>query len=1041
MPFDKSGLWTIPGSETIQGFKDSLLAEEQLAITPTPELISALTNTVINSRQLNNGAVGKTLFNAAAAATGKTVDIVIPIYDGLYVLKQCIDSIFNCTKWKYHLFLVDDASPDPKIKSYLNRFALETPVTVLHNQKNRGFPATVNRGVFTGTGDYVCVLNSDVIVTPWWLTKLVLALESDERNQIVNPVTNNTALINVEMYPGRSYLDMNSALENQDLYRYPEIMPTGFCYMFKRGLVDKIGMFDEAYGKGFGEETDHWCRALKHVHEDGTLARYRAILADNCYIFHQRSASFSQLGSDALMSARRVGNERFHQKNPGYKEWIKGFSVDEAITPLRTAIPETAFIRDTKENFAFVVKSAGPCGGMYYISDIVNQMIEDGHNVKVCIIPEPRVEGDTRPLQLVGTMHTMPIVFEDEQEFIDRFTAKVFDEGTILPAVAEVVPTVVRLLADHPKLRGINHVQSYDPDLARILKMPEDKISQLEEAYLCFPNLVNSKQIANTIKAKGGTVLAVISPGIDCDLFHQRNRDRGDDRPTIGVMALKTYAFKRYDRAVEICKAIWSVANDQDKEIRILAIGVDAIPECPYVIGMGGVSLSQMAALLGDEIDVLVDPSELHSYGLPALEALASGCSVFCWENEGINEYRECFNPDRVNVIHNDTPHKDTAIHILNALEAPIDDKEFPIHHTRQNAVRSTINLLATDKAKSHIKIKVITPHMRKHGGPTTLIHMANVLSDKHDVSIDMIYTDFNPEVLNTSIVPVGIDYNNLSKDTNICIINSDNPFAEEIIELNPHIKYVMMKLSHNERFKDTESYNLNLPWDHIMTSTAWLKQACMECGTGWEHKTWDENKVTCVGWHHYGHAVFSYPPQNKAYGDAMSGVRVGTLVHGHPLKGTQTAVEAFTGLKKKWEGLFKAVGVGETKAKLPQYWNYFRSLNRSQMAQIFRQLDIWFGASHTEGLGRMTLEAMSAGVAVVTTDTGAEFLRDGENCLLYKPGDAQRGAELIDQLIQDKELFTRLVIDGHKTATRAADTTNFILNINKVIDRVTKGE
>ena len=200
---------------------------------------------------------------------------------------------------------------------------------------------------------------------------------------------------------------------------------------------------------------------------------------------------------------------------------------------------------------------------------------------------------------------------------------------------------------------------------------------------------------------------------------------------------------------------------------------------------------------------------------------------------------------------------------------------------------------------------------------------------------MDMVYTDFNPEVLNTAIVPVGTDYRHLAEGTSVCIINSDNPFAEEIMYHNPDVKYVMMKLSHNKRFQETESKNLNLDWDHIMTSTLWLKHACMEKMEGWDHETWDEDKVTCVGWHHYGHHLFNYPPQNKVYGDAAAGIRVGTLIHNHPLKGSQCAIEAFVGLKKKWEGLFRAVGVGETRAKLPPYWSYFQSLNRVQFTSF----------------------------------------------------------------------------------------------------------
>jgi glycosyltransferase involved in cell wall biosynthesis len=108
-------------------------------------------------------------------------------------------------------------------------------------------------------------------------------------------------------------------------------------------------------------------------------------------------------------------------------------------------------------------------------------------------------------------------------------------------------------------------------------------------------------------------------------------------------------------------------------------------------------------------------------------------------------------------------------------------------------------------------------------------------------------------------------------------------------------------------------------------------------------------------------------------------------------------------------------------------------------MAYSFKQLDVWLGASHTEGLGRLSLEAMSAGVAVVTTDTGAEFLRHEENCLLYPPGDPQAGAEAVSRLVQDKDLFIKLVVNGHATAAAAADPTEFRKRLNAIVNAVSE--
>jgi glycosyltransferase involved in cell wall biosynthesis len=256
-------------------------------------------------------------------------------------------------------------------------------------------------------------------------------------------------------------------------------------------------------------------------------------------------------------------------------------------------------------------------------------------------------------------------------------------------------------------------------------------------------------------------------------------------------------------------------------------------------------------------------------------------------------------------------------------------------------------------------------------------------------------------------------------------------------MESNTTAKYVMLKLSHNARFKAIEAGNLNLPWDHIMTSTSWLKEACMTQQEGWEHTEWADNQVTIAGWYHYGHDLFSMTPSNRTYGNAKVGFTLGTLIHPHPLKGSTQAMNAIDGLKRKHKEKFQAVGFGESRVGLPEHIQYCRSLSRSDMAHSFKQLDVWLGASHSEGLGRMSLEAMSAGCAVVTTDTGAEFLKDGENCLLYPIGKAQEGAECVDRLVQDPDLFTKIVTNGFATAQATADPTVYRKNLNTVIKKV----
>jgi glycosyltransferase involved in cell wall biosynthesis len=298
MPFVNEGeeiKWTAPSPEDIRGIRDEILAANVGGTSDMSEdmrekLIKAV-GTQPAARQgwnvvsASNRHLYDTIESLTATAPG-LVDIILPVHNAIHIVKPCVEAVLARTHWPFRLTIVDDAS-DGLVHGELERLAEDNQnIELITNKKNRGFAATVNAGIKATKGEYVVLLNSDVIVTERWLTKMMMALKADPRNQIVCPATNNTAVVEVPMAQGSSYLGMNRVLEQFAVRAYPEIMPTGFCFLFARSLTEKIGLFDEAY-KNFGEETDFWMKTISYV-EGSDYPRYRAVMADDTYVFHER---------------------------------------------------------------------------------------------------------------------------------------------------------------------------------------------------------------------------------------------------------------------------------------------------------------------------------------------------------------------------------------------------------------------------------------------------------------------------------------------------------------------------------------------------------------------------------------------------------------------------------------------------------------------------------------------------------------------------------------------------------------------------------
>jgi glycogen(starch) synthase len=99
--------------------------------------------------------------------------------------------------------------------------------------------------------------------------------------------------------------------------------------------------------------------------------------------------------------------------------------------------------------------------------------------------------------------------------------------------------------------------------------------------------------------------------------------------------------------------------------------------------------------------------------------------------------------------------------------------------------------------------------------------------------------------------------------------------------------------------------------------------------------------------------------------------------------------------------------------------------LDRAALPAVYAAADaVVFPVLWAEPWGLVPLEAMACGVPVVATGTGgsSEYLADGENCLLFAPGDAAQLVQRLARLAGDGPLRTRLAAAGRGTARANTD-------------------
>ena len=192
--------------------------------------------------------------------------MVIPNWNGLAHLPECLAALEKQTVRDFEVVLVDNASTDAGLEWVQAHHA---DVHIHRLTSNRGFAAAVNRGIAAARGEYVALLNNDAVPEPRWLEALVSALERRP------DYSSAASLLLFYADPGR----VNAAGDIYDVLRlvgrnrgfgrpahgYREFRRVlGACAgaaLYRRTLFAEVGLFDEDFFL-MSEDTDFNLRCL-----------------------------------------------------------------------------------------------------------------------------------------------------------------------------------------------------------------------------------------------------------------------------------------------------------------------------------------------------------------------------------------------------------------------------------------------------------------------------------------------------------------------------------------------------------------------------------------------------------------------------------------------------------------------------------------------------------------------------------------------------------------------------------------------------------
>ncbi len=212
--------------------------------------------------------------------------IIIPTYNHCEdLLKPCLESIKKYTDLQNIEILVVANGCTDSTKEYVE--SLGNPFQLIWFDEALGYTKATNEGIKKSIGEFVIVLNNDTEILP--------SNKNDWVNALEEPFRKNSKL----MLTGPLSLYDNDA--NSDFIVF-------WCAMIRKEIFDKIGILDEIFSPGFGEDIDFAVRIKQAGYEIKCISDVEfknGTNVGNFPLYHKNNKTFSEISTYSSVTVKR----------------------------------------------------------------------------------------------------------------------------------------------------------------------------------------------------------------------------------------------------------------------------------------------------------------------------------------------------------------------------------------------------------------------------------------------------------------------------------------------------------------------------------------------------------------------------------------------------------------------------------------------------------------------------------------------------------------------------------------------------------------
>jgi GT2 family glycosyltransferase len=273
----------------------------------------------------------------------KLASIIVLTYNSEKYIENCLKSIFEQTYNNFEVIIIDNASEDKSIQVIDNSIR-EAKITarIIKNKKNLGYAEGNNVGIRESGGEYVFIINPDVVLDKNYIQEAINEFENNLQvgsvqgrvYQLNNEVkTNIIDTVGFEFFKSGRIIDKGQGKEDIGQYNTKEEIfgVNGVAAAYRRTTLNNIKYKEEYF------DEDFFCYA-----EDFDLAwraenkAWKCIYAPQAILWHDRTSSKSISGGWKEFRKTRKSQSLWMRKISWRNMWlafIKNLSLKSFFHP------------------------------------------------------------------------------------------------------------------------------------------------------------------------------------------------------------------------------------------------------------------------------------------------------------------------------------------------------------------------------------------------------------------------------------------------------------------------------------------------------------------------------------------------------------------------------------------------------------------------------------------------------------------------------------------------------------------------------------